>query len=342
MSGEQLERRYRGLLRVLPKPYREAREEELLSVLMDGAAEGRRWPELREVFSMTRLGLRVRVRGTADGSISGLLQSDRFGEMARFVSLLGTLFLAYFATMNLAFFVRELRKGMAGGSLEVLNPFATGAQPHVFSPQYRVLAFEVPVCWLIVAVLLALGWWRAARVSAVVLVLADIVLADGVGLFQLSETLLPVVTTAALFATRGPHARGAGIRGFAAVAAVIAAVGYAYQGSAGNRPTEVLSALERWGMTDPGLAVAAVAVLAAAVGLLVYRSAARAVAVAVVGALGLGSIVLMHLAVYTPALREMAPLVLLVAALVAVAALAVLRERRVLRSAASRDGLPVS
>ncbi|WP_194906780.1 hypothetical protein [Catenulispora rubra] len=48
--SEGLERRYRRLLRILPKPYREARAEELLSVLMETSAQRRRWPEVREAL----------------------------------------------------------------------------------------------------------------------------------------------------------------------------------------------------------------------------------------------------------------------------------------------------
>ncbi|MEY9887437.1 hypothetical protein ABIA31_001066 [Catenulispora sp. MAP5-51] len=107
MSGGELERRYRGLLRILPKPYRQVREEELLSTLMDGASEGRRWPELRETLSLARLGMRVRLGSAVDG---GSPTSTRAGEMVRAVGIAGTMLLAFIGMAQLAQYMAPVRE----------------------------------------------------------------------------------------------------------------------------------------------------------------------------------------------------------------------------------------
>jgi hypothetical protein len=107
MSGGELERRYRGLLRILPKPYRQVRDEELLSALMDGATEGRRWPELRETLSLARLGMRVRLGSAVD---SGSLTSARAGEMVRAVGIAGTMLLAFIGMAQLALYMAPVRE----------------------------------------------------------------------------------------------------------------------------------------------------------------------------------------------------------------------------------------
>jgi hypothetical protein len=341
MSGEQLERRYRGLLRVLPKSYRDAREEELLSVLMDGAAEGRRWPELREMFSMARLGLRVRVRGTGDGAVSGLLERTRLGEMARLVSIVGALFLAYVATSQLTLLVREIHEGMLDNvSWRVLNPFASSVAHPLSSPQYQVARLELPVCWLIVLALLAAGWWRAARVLAVVMFLLNIALTSDLHRALYGEAVLAAVTTVALFAARGRQARPVRGPGLVAVVAVVGADAYEYLVK-GQSSMAGMALLQGWGLAVSKTAVAAAAVLVVIAGVVAYRSVAGAVALAVVAVAGLGPVAALQLNEGLEG-REVDLLVVLTCALVLLAALAVLKERLAQRSAARRDRLPVS
>ena len=83
MNGD-LERRYRRLLRLLPRQYRMERGEEMTGSFLDTAeaeAEGggRRWPDPREVVSLLALAVRVRTGaavaepGTAKADFSRLL-----------------------------------------------------------------------------------------------------------------------------------------------------------------------------------------------------------------------------------------------------------------------------
>jgi hypothetical protein len=73
----QLERSYRRLLAVFPKAFRREHEQEMLAVLMAGAAQGQRRPRFGEVFDLLRTAIFMRLRrmqlpsswepGTADG-----------------------------------------------------------------------------------------------------------------------------------------------------------------------------------------------------------------------------------------------------------------------------------
>ena len=63
-DSAHLERRYRRLLAFYPKAFRREHEQELVSVLMAGAAEGQRRPRLAESVDLLRNGVLVRVRHT--------------------------------------------------------------------------------------------------------------------------------------------------------------------------------------------------------------------------------------------------------------------------------------
>jgi hypothetical protein len=58
----RLERRYRRLLACYPAAFRREHEQELLSVLMSGAAEGASRPQLADAADLVRSGLVMRVR----------------------------------------------------------------------------------------------------------------------------------------------------------------------------------------------------------------------------------------------------------------------------------------
>jgi hypothetical protein len=57
-----LERRYRRLLACYPAAFRREHEQEMLSVLMAGAAEGQRWPRLAEAADLLRSATFTRLR----------------------------------------------------------------------------------------------------------------------------------------------------------------------------------------------------------------------------------------------------------------------------------------
>jgi hypothetical protein len=61
-DSTRLERRYRRLLAFYPKAFRREHEQEILSVLMAGAAEGQPRPRLAESFDLLRNATFMRVR----------------------------------------------------------------------------------------------------------------------------------------------------------------------------------------------------------------------------------------------------------------------------------------
>src|SRR6185369_14825689 len=70
---EELERRYRNLLRAYPRGYREHRGEEMLATLMETARPGQTRPDRRYVAEILRGGLRERLgMHCAPGLIAGV------------------------------------------------------------------------------------------------------------------------------------------------------------------------------------------------------------------------------------------------------------------------------
>ncbi|BAL92469.1 hypothetical protein AMIS_72490 [Actinoplanes missouriensis 431] len=65
MSASPLERRYRRLLRVYPAGHRAAYEEEMVGVLMSGAAPGRRFPSPADAVDLLGAGLTARLGWSA-------------------------------------------------------------------------------------------------------------------------------------------------------------------------------------------------------------------------------------------------------------------------------------
>ncbi len=63
-DSTHLERRYRRLLAFYPKAFRREREQEILSVLMAGAAEGQRRPRMAESFDLLANAIFMRARQT--------------------------------------------------------------------------------------------------------------------------------------------------------------------------------------------------------------------------------------------------------------------------------------
>ncbi len=58
----RLERRYRRLLSCYPAAFRREREQEMLAVLMSGAAQGQRWPRAAEVVDLLASATSTRLR----------------------------------------------------------------------------------------------------------------------------------------------------------------------------------------------------------------------------------------------------------------------------------------
>lgn len=151
--SELLERRYRRLLTVLPKQYRSARGEELLAVLMDKSGPRQQWPTVGEVFSLTGLGIRVRIGAEREPGVS----SDR-GEVLRVTALLSVLFLAMTGVFGAALMIRfNVRYGLGDAMLMHRMQW------------FRVAAVDAQAGWVFVFVALVRGMRRTGGVLAVAL-----------------------------------------------------------------------------------------------------------------------------------------------------------------------------
>lgn len=84
-AAEAVARRYRRVLSLLPRAFREQRGEEMLTTMLDGAADaGRKRPSFGEWLSM--LGLSLRLRSGAPGASP---RARTAGESLRLIALLG-------------------------------------------------------------------------------------------------------------------------------------------------------------------------------------------------------------------------------------------------------------
>lgn len=347
MSGEQedqsehsegLERRYRRLLRILPKPYREARAEELLSVLMETSAQRRRWPEAREVLSLARLGMRVRMGGEA----GGVLVDARAGAMARAVGITGSMLLAFIGATSLAQLMGNLMRPPGLVVWTYWHPFTwkiAEGHPYGLGLESEIGHWALPAGWLLVLALLVLGWWRAARVSGLALFLVSAYLTVGTETMLREETVLAGVVTAALFAVRGVHARPARLAGSVAFAAVLGSAYWTFKGRSGPW-SKAAMALQGWGATDDTHALAMAAAAMVVVGVLAYRSPVWPVALAVVGAAAVGPVLVRVSVRENYQGSDLVPLAFLAGALVLVAGVAVAKERLTARG--GRPAVPIS
>lgn len=322
--SETLERRYRKLLRILPRSYREAREEELLGVLMEGSAEGRRWPEVREALSVARLGLRARLPEAAGADrVPG-----RVGAIMRAVAIAGTLLLSFTGAVQLAAVMRNASENPAvrwGWSHPLTVEFSNGRG-------YSIAYAEVPAFWVAVLALIAFGRWRTARALAVGLFLLSVSSSDSIMAALREETLLAAVVTAAMFAVRGVHAeavRGAGLAGVTVSVGLAAWVGGMF-GAVGKQGRPVLRALmdlQAWEVSDDRHVLAAAVLAVAVVCVVARRSVVWPVALAVVAVAALAPVVLRG-AVHPESGLDQVPLTFLAGALLAVAVFAVVKDRR--------------
>jgi hypothetical protein len=307
-TEQVLERRYRRLLRLLPKHYRQARGEELLGalmegVLMEGAGKRRRWPEVREVLSLA--GLSVRTRWSPARADGGEQSASHFGETARALALLGS------AVLTLSAVTQLVVVEVVYGSLFVrLTTFVhvkgVRSSPYgpfeIHSSYLMTLHRELPVLWLAVYVLLAAGWWPAARILAVALLGFAATDVTGVATVASEQLLLAAVTTGAALVARGPATRrvtGRRTR-FAAASLPAVAIGVLAVSMVdigiwvndnpqrlGRKAFRELSS-DLWVSPDTPWAVFATVALFIAVAVLAFRSAAWPLAVAVVGLASLG------------------------------------------------------
>jgi hypothetical protein len=300
---------------------------------MEGASQGRRWPEIREALSLVRLGIRVRTRTAAKGEF----ESTRLSEVSRLVAVTGAALLAFVGGVQLAMFTRNIR--------EMPNTYWDWARPYAVldrydSEEWNVLNYEVPACWFLVLVLLAVGWWWAARLVALAVFLGSAYLTfvpaptpfvrpSAMVMAVQEETVLAALVTAALFAVRGARVRSARILAFAAAAAVAGTAWTTYKEPLGRvlLQERAFWALQGHGYTERRHAMIIVAALVAVVAVVAYRSVVWPVALAVVAVAAL--VPAMAFGDTGPAFddRDLVALVSLACGLVVVAGLAVLKER---------------
>jgi hypothetical protein len=118
-----LELRYQRLLTLLPSSYRERRAEEMLGMLLDGTAEGQRWPRAVEVASLAGLAVRLRT-----GAAGGSSRAAAFGEVLQRFALAGLMIQALFFASNLGEIVAASQTGMFPGwsGLDLLSIVLVG------------------------------------------------------------------------------------------------------------------------------------------------------------------------------------------------------------------------
>ena len=109
-TAEILESRYRRLLTLLPNSYREQRAEEILGMLLDGAAEEQRWPRAAEVASLAALAVRLRT-----GAAGGSLRAAAFGEVLQRFALAGLMIQTLYFASILGEVVAASQNGMFPG-----------------------------------------------------------------------------------------------------------------------------------------------------------------------------------------------------------------------------------
>lgn len=206
--SEVLERRYRALIGMLPKRYREERGEELLGALMDGAGEDRRWPDVRETLSLA--GLSLRARFTAGSTWRAAWGMPRLGEAARAVALIGSALLAFGGLITLM---------QIYGQLHTLVPRSAAGHLNIG----WTLRTELPALWLVVYLLLVFGRWAPAGMLAVGLVVGTTATLPGPFSAVYEHLLLAGVAAAAILTARGPDARRVGRGGYLPALAITAA-----------------------------------------------------------------------------------------------------------------------
>lgn len=146
-SMSSLERRYRRWMGVFPASYRSHREDELVGVLLDGAAPDQERPRPADVLDLVRAGLAAQFRG-----IRVSRRRRRWGDAA---SIVGIVLAVLLGAQGMRFVVHVARSAASAGEY--------GAAPLAFAD---VRGWYVPVVWTLVVVLLCAGSTRLAAVAA--------------------------------------------------------------------------------------------------------------------------------------------------------------------------------
>ncbi|MER6825966.1 hypothetical protein ABT352_08250 [Streptosporangium sp. NPDC000563] len=196
-----LERRYRHWLRLLPASYRAEREEEMVSVFLEGSpgvsdADGPR-PRWSEIASVAVLAVRVRLGG-AGGAEPGFLA---WGETVRLTALLGLGLQAFLGVLTAVVALR------AYGMIGTVDPLLAQAAGPAGSPERlaNILGVLTGPLWFAPFAALLLGHPRAARTLALVALAAGLPILvqtslNGFPGLALAGLPAPLVTVTALWA----------------------------------------------------------------------------------------------------------------------------------------------
>jgi hypothetical protein len=170
-----LEVGYRRLLRWYPAVYRKRHEEEILGVLMAAAQPGQRRPGTRDSLDLLWSALKIRIRMTLRGA-----DSQPWAAALAMVGVLLPLLMLLLKLTDLL--VRGVRYGFGSPADILIGAYGDpGAYAHSFqlNPYSTALTGNVtdaltagPLPPLILAVLVCLGWRRAAAVFAAFVPLA--------------------------------------------------------------------------------------------------------------------------------------------------------------------------
>ena len=169
-----LERGYRRLLRWYPALYRGQHEEEILGVLMAAAQPGQHRPGSRDSFDLVWSALKIRIRMTLRGADSE--------PWAAALALAGVLLPLLMLLLKLTEFLdRGVQHGFGTPADILVGAYGPGGYASSFqlNPYSVALTGNVtdaltagPLPALILAVLVCLGWRRAAAVFAAFVPLA--------------------------------------------------------------------------------------------------------------------------------------------------------------------------
>jgi len=170
-----LEGSYRRLLRWYPSSYRTRHEEEILGVLMDAAQPGQRRPGARESVDLLWSALKIRIRMTLRGADSQAWQAA--------LTLVGVLLPLLMLLLKLTEFLdRGAQYGFGTPADLLIGAYGepgSYARSFQLNPHSVALTGNVgdaltagPLPALILAVLVCLGWRRAATVFAAFVPLA--------------------------------------------------------------------------------------------------------------------------------------------------------------------------
>jgi hypothetical protein len=167
--------RYRRLLRWYPPSYRDRHEDEILGVLMAAAQPGQRRPGARESLDLLWSALKIRIRMTLRGADSQ--------PWAAALALVGVLLPLLMLLLKLTEFLDRGAQYGFGAPADILIGAYGG--PGAYAQSFQVNPYSValtgnvtdaltagPVPALLLAVLVCLGWRRAAAVFAAFVPLA--------------------------------------------------------------------------------------------------------------------------------------------------------------------------